>query len=155
MTFPVQYLRDCLDFHCQVGRGDWSVRVDPRSILCSSAVCQYVSVVPPEPKHCIDEANRVVWLKAVFEDHAQSKTPYEDVIDLTVKTNRIVLALDIFLGTILFQQCYPTEPMSSYFWRTNNAKWIARVDRLMGEGHCRLSYEHSRSHLFDAPEYRA
>lgn len=76
------------------------------------------------------------------------------VIDLTKKRNRIILALDIFLGTILFSECWPTEPMSSYFWRTKKANWIKRVDRWLGEGHCRLSYEHSRSHLFDAPEYR-
>ena len=78
-----------------------------------------------------------------------------DTIDLSKKRNRIVLAIDIFLGTILFSECWPTEPMSSYFWRTGKKGWISRVDRWLGEGHCRLSYEHSMSHLFDAPEYRA
>ena len=77
-----------------------------------------------------------------------------DTIDLTKKRNRIILALDIFLGTVFFGECWPTEPMSSYFWRTDKKDWIARVDRWLGEGHCRLSYEHSMSHLFDAPEYR-
>lgn len=76
------------------------------------------------------------------------------VIDLSKKRNRIILALDIFLGTILFSECWPTEPMSSYFWRTKKANWIKRVDRWLGDGHCRLSYAHSMSHLFDAPEYR-
>ena len=28
------------------------------------------------------------------------------------------------------------------------------IDRWFGDGHCRTSYEHSMSHLFDAPEYR-
>ena len=28
------------------------------------------------------------------------------------------------------------------------------IDRWLGEGHCRLSYEHSMAHLFDALEYR-
>ena len=76
------------------------------------------------------------------------------VINLKKKRNRIVLALDIFLGTIFFGECWPTEPMSSYFWRMKKANWIKRVDRWLGEGHCRLSYEHSMTHLFDAPEYR-
>lgn len=30
------------------------------------------------------------------------------VIDLSKKRNRIVLALDIFLGTIFFGECWPT-----------------------------------------------
>lgn len=76
------------------------------------------------------------------------------VIDLSKKRNRIILALDIFLGTILFSECWPTEPMSSYFWRTQKTDWIKRVDCWLGVDHCRLSYEHSMSHLFDAPEYR-
>ena len=29
-----------------------------------------------------------------------------------------------------------------------------RVDRVLGDGHCRTSYEHSMAHLFDALEYR-
>lgn len=77
-----------------------------------------------------------------------------DQIDLSKKRNRIVLALDIFLGTIFFGECWPTEPMSSYFWREQKTGWIKRVDRWLGDGHCRTSYEHSMSHLFDAPEYR-
>lgn len=77
-----------------------------------------------------------------------------DQIDLSKKRNRIVLALDIFLGTIFFGECWPTEPMSSYLWRTKKANWIKRVDRWLWDGHCRLSYAHSMSHLFDAPEYR-
>ena len=32
--------------------------------------------------------------------------------------------------------------------------WIKRVDRVLGDGHCRTSYEHSMAHLFDALEYR-
>ena len=77
-----------------------------------------------------------------------------DTIDLTKKRNRIILALDIFLGTIFFGECWPTEPMSSYFWRTQKTDWIKRVDRVLGDGHCLASYEHSKAHLFDAPEYR-
>ena len=77
-----------------------------------------------------------------------------DTIDLTKKRNRIILALDIFLGTIFFGECWPTEPMSSYFWRCGKTDWIKRVDRVLGEGHCRTSYEHSMAHLFDALEYR-
>ena len=77
-----------------------------------------------------------------------------DTIDLTKKRNRIILALDIFLGTILFSECWPTEPMSSYFWRTQKTDWIKRVDRVLGDGHCQTSYEHSKAQLFDAPEYR-
>ena len=76
------------------------------------------------------------------------------VIDLSKKRNRIVLALDIFLGTIFFGECWPTEPMSSYFWRKQKTDWIKRVDRWFGDGHCRASYEHSMAHLFDALEYR-
>ena len=76
------------------------------------------------------------------------------VIDLSKKRNRIILALDIFLGTILFSDCWPTEPMSSYFWRTQKTDWIKRVDRVLGDGHCQTSYEHSKAQLFDAPEYR-
>ena len=77
-----------------------------------------------------------------------------NVIDLSKKRNRIILALDIFLGTILFSDCWPTEPMSSYFWRCGKTAWIKRVDRWFGDGHCRTSYEHSKAQLFDAPEYR-
>lgn len=76
------------------------------------------------------------------------------VIDLSKKRNRIILALDIFLGTVFFGECWPTEPMSSYFWRTQKTDWIKRVDRFFGDGHCRISYEHSKAQLFDAPEYR-
>lgn len=77
-----------------------------------------------------------------------------DQIDLSKKRNRIILALDIFLGTLLFSECWPTEPMSSYFWRTQKTAWVKRVDRFFGDGHCRTSYEHSKAQLFDAPEYR-
>lgn len=76
------------------------------------------------------------------------------VLNLSLKCNRIVLALDIFLGTLLFSECWPTAPMSSYFWRTDKKGWIKRVDRVLGDGHCRTSYEHSKAQLFDAPEYR-
>ena len=75
-------------------------------------------------------------------------------IDLSKKRNRVILAFDIFLGTIFFGDCWPTEPMSSYFWRCGKTDWIKRVDRVLGEGHCRTSYEHSMAHLFDAPEYK-
>ena len=75
-------------------------------------------------------------------------------IDLTKKRNRVILALDIFLGTLLFAECYPTEPASSYFWRTKRQVWINRVDELFGRGHCYESFSHSKAHLFDAPEYR-
>lgn len=77
-----------------------------------------------------------------------------DTIDLSKKRNRVILALDIFLGTIFFGECWPTEPMSSYFWREQKTDWIKRVDRVLGVDHCRTSYEHSMKHLFDAPEYR-
>lgn len=77
-----------------------------------------------------------------------------NVIDLSKKRNRIVLALDIFLGTIFFGECWPTEPMSSYFWRCGKTAWVKRVDRWFGDWHCRTSYEHSMAHLFDALEYR-
>ena len=30
------------------------------------------------------------------------------VIDLSKKRNRVILALDIFLGTLLFSECWPT-----------------------------------------------
>lgn len=78
-----------------------------------------------------------------------------DAIDLTVKRNRVILALDIFLGTILFSECYPTEPMSSYVWRRKRWNWIEFIDFIaFNQNHCRESYEHSKAHLFDAPEYR-
>lgn len=75
--------------------------------------------------------------------------------DLTKKSHRILLALDIFMGTLIFSECYPTEPISSYVWRTNKSKWVAFVDWLFGAGHCVASYLHSKQHVFDAPEYRA
>ena len=50
-----------------------------------------------------------------------------DQIDLSKKRNRIVLALDIFLGTIFFGECWPTEPMSSYFWRCGKTDWVVAV----------------------------
>lgn len=104
----------------------------------------------------IDPINKIVFVRALIEGSVTPayKAP-EDLIDLSKRGNRMLLALDIFLGTILFQQCYPTEPMSSYFWRTKNTKWVARVDRWLGDGHCRKSYEHSLFHCFDAPEYQA
>ena len=77
-----------------------------------------------------------------------------DPIDLTKKYNRVILALDIFLGTVFFSECYPTEPASSYFWRTQRQVWIDRVDGLFGRGHCYESFSHSQQHAFDAPEYR-
>ena len=77
-----------------------------------------------------------------------------DTIDLTKKHNRVILALDIFLGTLLFSECWPTEPMSSYFWRKQKTGWVKRVDCILGDGHCKTSYEHSKAQLFDAPEYR-
>ena len=49
-------------------------------------------------------------------------------IDLSKKRNRIILALDIFSGTVFFGDCWPTEPMSSYFWRCGKTAWIKRVD---------------------------
>lgn len=62
-----------------------------------------------------------------------------DQIDLSKKRNRIVLALDIFLGTIFFSDCWPTEPMSSYFWRCGKTAWVKRVDRVLGDGHVAAS----------------
>ena len=77
-----------------------------------------------------------------------------DPLDLTKKYNRVILALDIFFGTILFSECYPTEPASSYFWRKHRQRWIDCVDWWFGRGHCYESFSHSKAHLFDAPEYR-
>jgi hypothetical protein len=77
-----------------------------------------------------------------------------DVIDLTKKRNRIILAVDILLGTILFSECWPTEPVSSYVWRVQRTRWIRFIDRIFGAGHCKESFDHSSAHLFDAPVYR-
>lgn len=70
------------------------------------------------------------------------------------RTFKILLNLDIFLGTVFFSECYPTEPASSYFWRRQRQVWIDRVDGLLGRGHCYESFSHSQQHAFDAPEYR-
>ena len=78
-----------------------------------------------------------------------------EVIDLTAKPNRVLLAFDIFIGTLMFSDCYPTEPTSSYVWRRNRYRWIQFINWLFRDPeHCRISFEHSKQHLFDAPEYR-
>ena len=59
----------------------------------------------------------------------------------------------IYVGAF-FSECWPTEPMRSYFWRKQKTGWIKRVGRWFDDGHCRASYEHSKAQLFDAPEYR-
>lgn len=75
--------------------------------------------------------------------------------DITeTQPGRAILAIDILLGTALFRGCWPTEPISSYVFRSNKARWIAFLDYVFGEGHCAESFRKSKSHLFDAPEYR-
>ena len=52
---------------------------------------------------------------------------------------------------------YPDETLSARAWRLRGQSnsW-KRIDALLffDKDHCRTSYEHSMSHLFDAPEYR-
>lgn len=77
-----------------------------------------------------------------------------DSLDLTKKPNRIILMLDIAFGTVFFGECWPTEPMSAYFWRKNKVKWISRTDWIFGQGHCEQTYNRCMRHEYDAPVYR-
>jgi len=65
-------------------------------------------------------------------------------IDLRQKPNRILLALDIFLGTAFFSECYPTEPTPSYVWRVQRTGWITLINCLFFDvAHCETSYINS------------
>ena len=77
------------------------------------------------------------------------------VIDLAKKRNRIVLVLDIFLGTLFFGECWPTEPMSSYFWRTDKKGWIRFINWLFRSPiHCWAAYVSEQEGTQNAPEYQ-
>lgn len=38
----------------------------------------------------------------------------------------------------------PDESFSARVYRENNEKWIRRIDRLFGAGHCKLTHEYTR-----------
>lgn len=61
----------------------------------------------------------------------------------------------IWFGLVLGEDIAADEATSAFVWRKQKKGWIKRVDRWLGDGHCRTSYEHSMAHLFDALEYRA
>ena len=73
------------------------------------------------------------------------------VIDLSKKRNRIILALDIFLGTIFFGECWP---MSNYFWRTQKLRWMNWINWIFSDpNHCREAYAAELNGTQNAPEY--
>lgn len=62
----VQQLADYFAWHVKLGRGDWSVEVDWRSLICDSNVCQYGSIRPSPPERMIGQG-KVVHVDAVMD----------------------------------------------------------------------------------------
>lgn len=63
----------------------------------------------------------------------------------TTKWQRIKEALSQFLCVIIYNGD-ADEMLSSYAWRTKNTKLIGWLDWILGENHCRDSYEWEKEH---------
>lgn len=69
---------------------------------------------------------------------------------------KIFLALDQFLGSLLFSGIFPDESISAYCYRKSYWKRVALIDFLMREkGHCFNAYVSEKNGAQNAPEYRA
>ena len=75
------------------------------------------------------------------------------------RTRKILIALDQFLGSLLFDGIGPDETISAYVWRRGYAKRIAVIDwfflTFRGEvDHCKNAYMSEKNGTQLAPEYR-
>lgn len=69
---------------------------------------------------------------------------------------KIFLALDQFLGSLLFSGIFPDESISAYCYRKSYWRRVALIDFLMREkGHCFNAYFSEKNGTQNAPDYRA
>ena len=70
------------------------------------------------------------------------------------RLRKALIALDQFVGSLLFEGIAPDETISAYCWRRGYTKRVTLIDWIFGKDHCKYSYmnEKNGSHL--APEYR-
>ena len=67
---------------------------------------------------------------------------------------RILIALDQFLGCLLFDGIGPDETISAYCWRRGYTKRVAILDFFLGRDHCKNAYMSEKNGAHLAPEYR-
>ena len=71
------------------------------------------------------------------------------------RTFKILLALDQFVGNLLFEGIAADESISAYCWRRGYTRRVKIIDWLMGEkDHCKIAYMSEKNGVQNAPEYR-
>ena len=68
---------------------------------------------------------------------------------------QILIALDQFLGCLLFDGIGPDETISAYCWRRGYTTRVAILDFFLGKNHCKESYMSEKTGAHLAPEYRS
>ena len=67
---------------------------------------------------------------------------------------KTLIALDQFLGCLLFDGIGPDETISAYCWRSGYTWRIKLIDAIFGKDHCKYSYMSEKCGTHNAPEYR-
>ena len=67
---------------------------------------------------------------------------------------KALIALDQFIGSLLFEGIAPDETISAYVWRRGYKRRIALIDAIFGKDHCKYSYMSEKNGTQNAPEYR-
>lgn len=70
------------------------------------------------------------------------------------RLRKALIALDQFVGSMLFEGIAPDETISAYCWRRGYTKRITLIDAIFGKDHCRYSYMNEKNGTQNAPEYR-
>ena len=61
------------------------------------------------------------------------------------RTMKILVAMDKFVGTLLFRGIKEDQTISAYVWQEQYKIRIFLIDLIFGYGHCRTCYEKESS----------
>lgn len=70
------------------------------------------------------------------------------------RIRKALIALDQFVGSLLFSGIAPDETISAYVWRKGYTWRIRMIDAIFGKDHCKYSYMSEKNGTQNAPEYR-
>lgn len=71
------------------------------------------------------------------------------------RIRKALIALDQFVGSLLFRGIAPDETISAYVWRKGYTWRIRMIDAIFGKDHCKYSYMSEKNGTQNAPEYRS
>ena len=70
------------------------------------------------------------------------------------RLRKALIALDQFVGSLLFEGIAPDETISAYCWRRGYTLRIKLIDAIFGKDHCKYSYMNEKNGTQQADEYR-